>query len=57
MHQRMTLILGEPGIMPSGCLQLVSNTVTISGSATLQNNCAIYGGNPVEYGSRPGLVE
>ena len=48
---------GTAGIMPSNCLQLVSNTLTISGDAAIQNDCAIYGGNPVEYGTKPGLVE
>ena len=48
---------GTAGIMPSNCLQLVSSTLTISGDAAIQNDCAIYGGNPVEYGTKPGLVE
>lgn len=48
---------GNAGVMPSGCLQLVGQTVSFGGSAAIQNNCSMYGGNPVNYGAVPGLVE
>ena len=48
---------GNAGIMPSGCLQLVGQVVQFGGSAQIQNQCSMYGGNPVNYGAAPGLVE
>ena len=48
---------GNGEVMPSGCLQLVGQTVSFGGSAQIQNECSMYGGNPVNYGAAPGLVE
>lgn len=41
----------------SGCLMLVAQTVSFSGSADIENDCDLYGGNPINYGATPGLVE
>ncbi|MBF0246679.1 MAG: pilus assembly protein [Alphaproteobacteria bacterium] len=41
----------------NGCLMLVAQTISFNGDADIENNCDIYGGNPVTYGARPGLVE
>ena len=40
-----------------GCLMLVSQTVSFNGDANIENKCDMFGGNPVAYGARPGLVE
>ncbi len=41
----------------TGCLMLVGNSISFSGIANVENNCDMYGGNPVFYGATPGLVE
>ncbi|MFC1673153.1 pilus assembly protein TadG-related protein [Pseudomonadota bacterium] len=41
----------------NGCLMLVAQTVSFNGSADLNNQCDMFGGNPVLYGASPGLVE
>ncbi|MCK5166025.1 MAG: pilus assembly protein [Rhodospirillaceae bacterium] len=48
---------GNGEVTPSGCLQLVGQTVSFGGDAQIQNVCSMYGGNPVNYGVSPGLVE
>jgi len=40
-----------------GCLLLVAQTVSFNGNADIENDCDIYGGNPITYGGTPGLVE
>lgn len=41
----------------NGCLMLVAQTVSFNGSADIDNECDMYGGNAVTYGTKPGLVE
>lgn len=41
----------------NGCLLLVAQSVSFNGDADIENNCDIYGGNPLDYGGSPGLVE
>lgn len=41
----------------NGCLMLVAQTVKFSGDADIENQCDMFGGNPVVYGAKPGLVE
>lgn len=48
---------GNFGLMTSDCLQLIGNDITFNGNATINNNCAAYGGNPANFGAVPGLVE
>ena len=40
-----------------GCLMLVGQQVGFTGTADIENECDMYGGNPVLYGASPGLVE
>lgn len=40
-----------------GCLMLVGQEVGFTGTADIENECDMYGGNPVLYGASPGLVE
>lgn len=41
----------------NGCLMLVAQSVSFSGTADIDNECDMYGGNPLVYGATPGLVE
>lgn len=41
----------------NGCLMLVAQNISFNGSADIDNECDIYGGNPLTYGATPGLVE
>jgi len=41
----------------NGCLMLVAQTVSFNGDADIENECDMYGGNPMVYGGNPGLVE
>jgi hypothetical protein len=41
----------------NGCLMLVAQTVSFNGNADIENECDMYGGNPITYGAAPGLVE
>ena len=40
-----------------GCLMLVSQSVSFNGDANIENKCDMFGGNPIAFGARPGLVE
>lgn len=40
-----------------GCLMLVGQEVGFTGTADIENQCDMYGGNPILYGASPGLVE
>lgn len=40
-----------------GCLMLVSQKVSFNGDANIENQCDMFGGNPIAFGARPGLVE
>ncbi|MCK5444626.1 MAG: hypothetical protein KAI73_03330 [Rhodospirillaceae bacterium] len=48
---------GGNDTVPSGCLMLVAQKVSFSGTADIENDCDMYGGNPINYGAVPGLVE
>ena len=41
----------------NGCLMIVAQEVSFNGDADLENECSMYGGNPITYGAVPGLVE
>ncbi len=41
----------------NGCLMLVAQSVAFSGDADIDNNCDMYGGNAINFGAAPGLVE
>lgn len=41
----------------NGCMLLIAQTVSFTGSADIENDCDMYGGNPMLYGGTPGLVE
>lgn len=41
----------------NGCLMLVAQSISFNGSADINNQCDMYGGNPITYGASPGLVE
>ena len=48
---------GGSSVGTTDCLMLVAQNVSFNGSADIDNECDIYGGNPVTYGTTPGLVE
>jgi len=41
----------------NGCLMLVAQNISFNGSADIDNQCDAYGGNPITFGAKPGLVE
>ena len=48
---------GGAEVGSDGCLLLVAQEVSFTGNADIDNDCDIYGGNPITYGGVPGLVE
>jgi len=48
---------GGAEVGSDGCLLLVAQEVSFNGAADIDNDCDIYGGNPLTYGGTPGLVE
>lgn len=48
---------GGNAVNNDGCMVLVAQTVTFNGDADIDNECDMYGGNPVTVGSTTGLVE